>query len=87
MAVRANAADLRRVNLTDALAILELIHSKEPERFDAAAVRWTGRLALERPGLKLVELGHAVRALNQLPEPATRRLLIALADPRRHPPR
>jgi hypothetical protein len=28
LAVRANAAELRRVSLTDALAILELIHAK-----------------------------------------------------------
>jgi hypothetical protein len=34
----------------------------------------------------LLELGHAVRALDALPDPAARRLLLALADPRRHGP-
>ena len=38
-------------------------------------------------GWALVELGHAVRALDALPDPAARRLLLALADPRRHGPR
>ena len=36
--VRANAAELGRVDLPEALAIVELIRAKEPERFDAAAV-------------------------------------------------
>jgi hypothetical protein len=67
---------------------LELIRAKDPERFDAAAARWAGRLALERPGLRLLELGHAVRTLDRLPDPTTQRLLLALADPGRHgPPR
>jgi hypothetical protein len=82
--VRANAAELGRVDLPEALAIVELIRAKEPERFDAAAVRWAGRLALERNPLKLLELSHAVRSLSQLPDPAARQLLLALADPRRH---
>src|SRR3954451_24815682 len=86
--VRANAAELGRVGLVDALAILELIEELEPERFEAAAVRWAGRLALEAKGLALVELGHTVRALDALPDPAARRFLLELADPRRHgPPR
>lgn len=82
--VRANAAELGRVDLPEALAIVELIRTKEPERFDAAAVRWAGRLALERRALKLLELSHAVRSLGQLPDPTARQLLLALADPRRH---
>jgi hypothetical protein len=55
--VRANAAELGRVGLVDALAIVELIEELEPERFQAAAVRWAGRLALEAKGLALVGSG------------------------------
>ncbi len=86
LAVRANAAELRWIELVDALAIVELIRAKEPERFDAAAVRWAGRLALERRQLRLLELRQAVRALDQLPDPPARQLLLALADPRRDGP-
>lgn len=87
LAVRTNAAELGRVELVDALAIAELIRAKEPERFEAAAVRWAGRLALERRDLRLLELGHAVRALGKLAEPTARDLLLALADRWRHGPR
>jgi hypothetical protein len=82
--VRANAAELGRVNLPEVLAIVELIRAQEPERFDAAAVRWAGRLALERKALKLRELSHAVRSLAELPDTVARQLLLALADTRRH---
>ena len=51
VAVRANAAELRRIELVDALAIAELIYAKDSERFDAAAVRWAARLGFERQGV------------------------------------
>src|SRR4051812_34631737 len=69
----------RPFGLTEALQILELIADQEPERFDRAAVRWLGRLALERKGLALPELSHAIRALEELPEPGAKRHLLALA--------
>ena len=33
-----------------------MIEARAEERFDAAAVRWAGRLALETPDLELAEL-------------------------------
>ena len=54
--IHATAAELGWVPLKDALAILLVINTKEEERFDQAAVRWAGRLALEVRDLELAEL-------------------------------
>lgn len=40
---------------------------QDRERYPRAAVRWLGRLALERPALELADLRLAVCALDALP--------------------
>ena len=50
------------VPLAGALAILLVLDARHEERFDAAAVRWAGRLATEAPGLELAELAGALQA-------------------------
>jgi hypothetical protein len=51
--VRSVAAELPYIALPQALAILALIEAQDEARFEPAAVRWVGRLALETPGLTL----------------------------------
>ncbi len=60
--IRAAAAELRSINLQDALAILPVIVDKDPELFDRAASRWLGRLALERE-VTLEEIGWRLALL------------------------
>src|ERR1043165_3687056 len=58
--INATAAELGSVALPDALGILLVIEAKDDERFERAAVRWAGRLALEAPDLELAELAGAL---------------------------
>src|SRR3954454_12440592 len=84
--VLAAAAGLPRLQLDDALEVLALMAEQSPpERYQAAAARWCGRLALER-GASLAQLRLAVAACELLPEhPAGIRVLRALCRPRRPP--
>jgi hypothetical protein len=68
------------ITLRDALGILMVIEREAEERFDAAAVRWAGRLALETPDLELVELRGALESLDALPDEHAQRVLLGLAD-------
>lgn len=68
------------MTLPDALAILELMEARDDDRFDKAAVRWAGRLALETPGLTLAELARAAAALDALPDTEAPQLLAGLAS-------
>jgi hypothetical protein len=77
--VRATAAELPRIPLPDALGILELIETQDDGRFEPAAVRWAGRLALEAPGLTLAQLHRAIEALDGLPDDDARATLRELA--------
>ena len=77
--VRGVAAELPYISLPDALLILDLIESQDERRFEPAAVRWAGRLALEAPGLTLAQLHLAVEALNGLPDDEANATLRALA--------
>ena len=63
--IRATAAELPAVNLVDALAVLSVIASKEPDLYERAACRWLARLALERD-VTLDRLGIALAALDAL---------------------
>src|SRR5690348_584528 len=77
--VRGVAAELEYIPLPVALAILELIEADDERAFDAAAVRWAGRLALETPGLTLSQLPLALEALDALPDTDAKATLEALA--------
>lgn len=71
--IRSAAAELKRVSLSDALAILAVIAVKEPANYEVAAVRWLGRLCLETRGLTLEQADVALGALAGLPaEPELR---------------
>ena len=65
--ITATAAELPYISLPDALGILLVIEDKDEDRFDAAAVRWAGRVALETPGLELRELAGALESLQRSP--------------------
>jgi hypothetical protein len=80
MLIHTTARELGYVGLTDALAILLVIESKDDERFESAAVRWAGRLALETPDLELAELAGALESLHALPDEHAQRTLLALAE-------
>jgi hypothetical protein len=66
--VRAAAAELPRIGVAEAAAMLLVILRSEPDLYERAAVRWLGRLCLERKRVGLEELGRAVAALAALPE-------------------
>jgi hypothetical protein len=85
--IRVSAAELPHIDLRDALGILIVIEAKDEERFDAAAVRWAGRLALETPDLELAELTGALESLHALPDEHAQRMLLALAQRARAPAR
>jgi hypothetical protein len=77
--VRAVAAEVPYVPLPEALAILELIEVHDEVRFEPAAVRWAGRLALETPGLTLAQLHLVIEALDGLPDDDAKATLRAFA--------
>ena len=60
--VKATAAQLPRLNLEDALAIALLVIEHEPHNAERAAVRWIGRLCLERSDVALARVRAAVDA-------------------------
>jgi hypothetical protein len=61
----ATAAELPSVPLPEALAICLLLHDKQPQRFEAAALRWHARLCREGR-LTLPEAALALAALGTL---------------------
>ncbi len=73
--VRSAAAELASIPLDAALAILELIEAQDEARFEPAALRWAGRLALEAPGLTLAQLHLAIESLDALPDDDARATL------------
>ena len=62
----AEARDLPRVDLADALALLLLIRDSSPERYTRAAGRWLGRYCAETPGVELDEAALVLGALSAL---------------------
>jgi hypothetical protein len=66
--VRAAAAELPQVDLTDALAICLLIERQDEERFERAAVRWLARLSLEAPTVGIEDLRQGLVAFEALPD-------------------
>jgi len=76
--IRAAAAELPRIGVAEAAAILLVILRTEPEQYERAAVRWLGRLCLERKRVELADLSRAAAALVALPErPEAARPLLA----------
>ena len=61
------ALELPYVNLVDALVICLLMRRQGDPRFERAAVRWLGRLSLERSDGTLADLRRASSALSELP--------------------
>jgi hypothetical protein len=84
--VRSVATELPWIHLSHALAILELIEAQDEPRFEPAAVRWLGRLALEAPGLTLDQLHLAIEALHALPDADAKATLEVLAKRSRPQP-
>jgi hypothetical protein len=83
--IHATAAELGWVALRDALHILLVIDAKDEDRFEPAAVRWAGRLALETPNLELAVLAGALESLYALPDEDAQRAPLGLADRARRP--
>jgi hypothetical protein len=76
--VRAAAAELPRIGVAEAAAMLLVILRSEPDQYERAAVRWLGRLCLERKRVGLEDLGSAAAALLALPrQPHAARSLLA----------
>ena len=69
LAAWALAAELPRVPLADALALLLLALDEQPWRFETAAPRWHARLCVEAR-LTLTEAQLAVAALDALAGPS-----------------
>src|SRR4051812_44627252 len=84
--IHATAAELGWMPLRDALAILLVIDAKAEERFDSAAVRWAGRLAVEVRELTLEEFAGALRSLVALPDEHAQRSLLGLCGRAVRPP-
>ncbi|HWT24000.1 MAG TPA: hypothetical protein VN213_10890 [Solirubrobacteraceae bacterium] len=66
--IRATAAELPRIGVPEAAAILLVILRAEPAQYERAAVRWLGRLCLERSPVGLADLSRAAAALGALPD-------------------
>jgi hypothetical protein len=66
LAARVAAGDLPHVGLDEAAALLVLIAEKDPEKLDAAAVRFLGRACLERSFITLDDAQLLVACLAQL---------------------
>jgi hypothetical protein len=76
--IRATAAELPRIGVAEAAAMLLAIERADPEQYERAAIRWLGRLCLERTHVDLEDLSRAAAALDALPEdPAVARPLLA----------
>ena len=74
--VRAAAAELPRIGVAEAMLLVIL--RAEPDQYERAAVRWLGRLALERTDVDLDGLSQAAAALEALPvSPESARPMLA----------
>jgi hypothetical protein len=65
--IRAAAAELPRVGLEDALAILLALYDREPTSYPRTAARWGARLTIERR-ITLADAQLTLAALAVLPE-------------------
>ena len=63
-----NAQQLPRIKLADALQVCLLYRDQDIDRYDAAAVRWLMRFAVEAREVSLEDIQSAAAALDALPE-------------------
>ena len=77
--IEAAAAELPRVSLEDALAILIVLAQREDPQFERASARWVGRLLSETPA-GLSDARFALALVERLP--SCRDALSGLARPR-----
>jgi hypothetical protein len=66
LAARTAAGDLPHVGLDEPAALLVLIATQDPEKLDAAAVRFLGRACLERSFVTLADAQLLAACLDQL---------------------
>jgi hypothetical protein len=66
--ITAAAAELPRIGVAEAAAILLVIHEVEADAFDRAALRWLAKLCSERSRAGLADVAEAAAALNALDE-------------------
>ena len=75
------ARDLGRLSLVDALSLVVLYAEVESPKFEAAALRWLARLAVDGRDIGICEIQLAAAALGGLKSrrrEAAERLLLAL---------
>jgi hypothetical protein len=77
--IRTIAAELPRVGLEDALAIVLALYDREPASYPKTAARWGARLVLEHR-LTLTDAQLLFAALGALPEPTAPAGAEALAE-------
>ncbi len=68
--VRLTAVECERIELEDALRILLLIRDQDPDRYERAAVRWSGRLLASRPALGFSRAAEVLENVEDLVSPA-----------------
>ena len=67
--VRATAAELPRIGVAEAAAMLLVIERAAPENYQRAALRWLAMLCNERRArVDLASISEAAAALNELPQ-------------------
>lgn len=67
--VRLAAVECARIDLEDALRILLLIRDQDPDRYERAAVRWSGRLLAGRPSIGFGRAGEILSNAEGLASP------------------
>ena len=77
--VRAAAAELPDIGVTEAAAILIVIERTEPENYEPTALRWLAQLATAGTGIDLGGIADAAAALAALPyDPRARERVAAV---------
>lgn len=76
--IRAAAAELPRIGIAEAAAMLLVIEHAEPDTYERAAKRWISMLCLQRTEVTLSDIAQAAMALEVLPQtPDTARGVLA----------
>jgi hypothetical protein len=71
--IRAAAAELPRIGVAEAAAILLVTAHAEPQRYERTALRWVSKLVLEAKDIALADVAGVATALEALPrEPGAR---------------